>query len=142
MSTYIIEYIGASGLRHSKGYEASNRLCNPRSGDIIDFENFEGTYPFTHGRYGRIEEVGTGYCEKDEVHLCCELGSAFLNDSGSVSISGGPFCVVKLDDLEPTLRTYPATYWNWGNNGSGGGHGVNYIIARPVFRLINYRDKR
>ena len=139
MSLHIIEYIGASGLIHSKGYAANNRITTPHAGDVVDFGEFAGKYPFIYGQYGRIEGVGVGMAHEDEAHVCCEMGSAFLaehNGAVSVSISGGPFCCINLDDLEPTLRLHPATFWNWGNNGSGAGRGVEYVIYRPVFKLI------
>ncbi len=139
---YIIEYIGAGKLVHSKEYEAQDRLRTPHAGDVIDFGDFKDKYPFSSTKegIGRIEGVGVGMADKDEAHVCCELGSAFLHE-GSVSISGGPFCCIKLADLEPTFSTRAATFWNWGHNGSGAGHGVRYIIARPVFKPIRYARK-
>jgi hypothetical protein len=131
----IIESIGAWGVVTTSG---THRLVTPKSGDIVDLIEVQGEYPFIYSRYGRIETVGPGrcgWCKEDEAHICCDMGSAFLNEDGTVSISGGPFKVIKLQDLEPTYELYEATYWNWGNNGPGSHHGVYYKIQRPVFRL-------
>lgn len=134
MSDHIIESIGNWGVKATKN---ASRMTTPKSGDIVDFGEFEGMYPFTHGKHGRI------WTTKDMSDwgnsLCCSLGSAFLFESGNVDISGGPFAGFEMSDLEETYTLYPATFWNWGMNTPGGGNGVDYIIARPVFRLRTYK---
>jgi hypothetical protein len=56
-----------------------------------------------------------------------------LLDSGAVSISGGPFKVVELADLTPTMETAPSWFWNWGDNLPGAGMGCEFAVRRPVF---------
>ena len=127
---YIIEYIGKGGIRHTE-YDGS-RANTPRPGDVIDFGENKGTYPFTEGKYGRVESIN--FCDTGLIHICCELGSVFLSD-GHVSISGGPFTTVLPEELSITFKTKVVHFWNWGNNSPGGGKGVDYYINRPVFLL-------
>jgi len=124
---YIVESINKNGLVTSP-YEF--RRTSVKSGDVIDFGEFDGVYPHTSGRYGRVWTV-----EDRRVTYCCEPGSAFLSDDGHADISGGPFSSCDIKDLEPTYETHTLGFWNWGNNGSGAGHGVDYYIPRPLFRL-------
>jgi hypothetical protein len=125
MTTHIIESIGKWGVKTTA--EAS-RFGTPKPGDVVLFA--DGLpYPFKNSRIGRVEALS----DKGDLHICCELGSAFLFENGGVSISGGPFATIKLADLRPTFRLHEANFWNWGDNGSGAGNGVNYKIARPVF---------
>ena len=139
----IIESISNNGVKTTPKELLHIRLCRPRSGDIIDFGENEGNYPFIYGRYGRIADgEGQGFARKGEVHTCCELGSAFLLDGGRVDISGGPFELIKTEELEPAMRTYRAPYWNWGDRGRGAGHGVYYHIDRPLFKMKKRPDKK
>lgn len=135
MSDFIIESIGSWGVKATK---SAHRLTTPKSGDVVDFGEFEGMYPFTNGRYGRIWTLKNGNFGNS---LCCEMGSAHLFESGNVDISGGPFAGFDLADLETTYTLRPANFWNWGNNSIGAGMGVDYIIARPVFRLVTLHGK-
>src|SRR5687768_1548164 len=68
------------------------------------------------GSMGRVSDgPNQGYAEHDEVHVCFEQGSAFTADGGdTLSVSGGPFHIVKLRDLAPTGETYTAWFWRWG----------------------------
>jgi len=129
MPSHIIKSIGRWGV---KTEPASSRVCTPRPGDVVDFGENEGTYPFLR-RYGRIDSLSC--FETGKAHVCCELGSAFLHENGKVSISGGPFALIPLDDLIPTFGTKRVTFWNWGDNYPGGHQGVDYGIDRPVFLL-------
>ena len=132
----IIETIGKWGVKTTPAELAHVRMSRPRAGDIIDFSENSETYPFNSAQYGRIEHIGPkGFAEAGEAHICCELGSAFLTEGGGVSISGGPFQCIKLDDLEPMMTTKTVPFWNWGDRGPGAGHGVDYYIPRPVFKL-------
>ena len=125
----IVESIGAWGVKTTPDSVSYVRMERPRSGDIVLFMDKE--YPHNNSQYGRIEHVsGSG-----DVDICCNLGSAYLYQDGSVEISGGPFETVALDELHPTHSLYEAEYWNWGDRGGGAGHGVYYKINRPVFKL-------
>jgi len=130
----IIESISNRGVKTTPAALMHVRMSRPNQGDVIDFGDNVGNYPFK-AKYGRIDSVETGFADSGEVHVCCHMGSAFLYDNGNVSISGGPFACVKLADLEPLYETHTAEFWNWGNLGAGAGHGVYYSIARPVFKL-------
>ena len=122
MPANITEYVGADGVKSSP---LSGRLTQPRPGDLIQWAD---------GTLGRVWEVGTGHCAPDEVHVCHSLGSAFLG-RGYVSISGGPFTILKRAELTPTLRCELSGFWNWGDNSPGRDMGVHYWLARPVFRV-------
>lgn len=130
--TWIVESIGKWGV---KATNSSTRLFTPHAGDVIDFGEDERPYPFDKCRFGRIEHVGPhGFAKEGKAHICCEPGSAFLYEDGSVSISGGPFEIIKLSDLEPAVSLKAMCFWNWGNNMQGADQGIGYLIARPVFR--------
>lgn len=133
---WIVESIGKWGVNATN---SAKRLTTPKPGDVIDFGEFEGIYPFTHGKYGRIwttiESSSWGNS------MCCEMGSAFLFENGHVDISGGPFAGFETRDLEETYTLRNGEFWNWGMNLPGGGMGIYYTIARPVFRLRTYKGK-
>jgi hypothetical protein len=144
MSNWIIETIGKWGVKTT---DAQVRFNLPRPGDVIDFGDFHGKYPFTSGRYGRISSwqkpYRDTYNDKDvpgQWSVCCGGASCFLGEFGQVDISGGPFTGIRPEDLEPMYSTKRVRFWNWGDNGPGGGHGVDYYIDRPVFLLVSYRD--
>ena len=133
----IIESISSKGVKTTSG---NSRFYIPRVGDIIDFGENVGTYPFTQ-KYGRFDNMDDGWAREDEYIVICEMGSVFLHDNGAVDISGGPFSTVKKADVEPMETLKDAMFWNWGDNGPGGGHGVYYTIARPLFRLKKQEDE-
>lgn len=131
---YIIETVGAWGVKTTK--HDHTRAATPRPGDLVLFPRDkpeDNREPWSPGKYGRIEKVGTGHCHPDELHVCCTLGSAFLMEDGAVSISGGPFMTMHRTRLEPTYSLTTASFWNWGDNGRGAGQGVDYFLVRPVF---------
>jgi hypothetical protein len=119
----ITEYVGPDGVESSELTHA--RLTRPRPGDLIEWPD---------GKRGRVWTVGTGLVDAGEVHVCNELGSAFLS-RGSVSISGGPFTVLKLTELEPAMRCGVERFWNWGDRLAGADQGVDYYLARPIFKV-------
>jgi len=131
----IIESISNKGVKTTDTEVFYTRFKTPKSGDIINFGQFRGKYPFDH-QYGRINQI-----DGDEMQVCCNMGSAFLCDNGNVSISGGPFVRLKISDVSPEYMVRAAEFWNWGDNGPGGGHGVYYTFGRPLFTLINFSDK-
>lgn len=108
----------------------------PKSGDVVDFGDYVGAYPFIYGRFGRIDRV----YDQDDISICCEQGSAFYEKDGSVSISGGPFHTVGADMLIPTDELFTCRSWNWGNNRPGAGMGVHFDDIRPVWKLRNPVD--
>jgi hypothetical protein len=139
MSNHIIEYIGQNKLIHTDGNILRSRWKKPKPGDPIDFgEDYKNNpYPYNTARYGRVEGKPS-WVREDEIHICCELGSAFWglfeeSQKSYVSISGGPFATVKDSDLEPAYILKSTPFWNWGNNMPGGGQGVDYLIYRPLF---------
>jgi hypothetical protein len=134
----IIESIGAWGVRTTSRTLYRVRCERPQSGDVIDFGEYEGIYPYTSGRYGRIvsgPRDASGMWPDEMVGFCCQPGSAFLLEDGSVDVSGGPFGHCSPSELEPTHTTRRGLFWNWGGNTRGAGQGVEYLIDRPVFRL-------
>lgn len=133
----LIESIGKHGVKTTHGDLLFMRMSKPKSGDIVDFGENEGTFPFSQ-RYGRI--WSTNHWDTGTMCVCCEMGSAFLRDDGSVDISGGPFVSIMPDELEPTMGLKQGRYWNWGNNMPGADKGVYYTFERPVFRLKKRTD--
>jgi hypothetical protein len=135
----IIETISKKGIQSTSPENYNTRCANPRPGDIVDFGDFEGIYPFTSGKYGTIEFSGESYAtNKNEIYVCCGGASVFLMDSGKVSISGGPFEVIPKANIEPTYATKQVNFWNWGNNSPGANQGVHFIIERPIFLLTKF----
>ena len=135
----IVESISGEGVKTTTKPFVHERFKTPKPGDVIDFGEFEGQYPFASGQLGRVSEIyPQGICSKPgEIHICCRGCSVFLFDSGSVSISGGPFQMLKLENLEATYTAKVVKFWNWGDNRPGAGKGVNYWIERPVFKIIS-----
>lgn len=125
----IVEVISDKGVRSTS---KESRLSTPKPGDVVEFESKE--YPFNSAPFGRISG-NDGFCNDEEVSICCGGASVFLCENGDVSISGGPFETVKTKDLEPTFELKAVRFWNWGDNRPGADQGVNYYIDRPVFKL-------
>ena len=119
-------------------YLLSRRFQNPQPGDVIDLRHISDRYPYSSANYGRVYRVGPdGWAKEGEIHICYDdNASVFLNEDGSVSISGGPFGSVEKAQLEPTLELMRVRFWNWGNNVPGAHMGVDYRIDRPVFSLV------
>lgn len=134
---HITEYVGKDGVKTSE-YD-HRRLANPTPGDLILWPNEQ---------YGRIESLhdpAGSWAGLGEAHVCCRMGSAFLSwnaktNGPAVSISGGPFMTVKLEDLQANLHLKIARFWNWGDNSPGAGKGVDYHLVRPVFTYIGQSD--
>lgn len=134
---HIIECIDRSGVRTST--LTHQRLETPLPGDVINWPS---------GKLGRVDSLhdpAGSWAGPGEVHVCAELGSAFLSWSTKrgrpvISISGGPFLMVKLADLQPTYRTAVVRFWNWGDHLPGAGMGVDYHIARPLFTYVGDSD--
>ena len=136
MPGHIIISIGKWGINHVP--TTPKRFQEPHAGDIIDFgEDYKNNpYPYNTARYGMVDshrpQWGHGH---GRITFCCHIPSAFLTESGSVSMSGGPFGSCYVEDLIPAWTTYPARFWNWGNNMPGGDMGVHFSIDRPVFKM-------
>lgn len=125
----VVEYIGGEGVRTTPHVRYRSRLQQVRPGDVVDVSHLTH-YPFGGQDVARVDVV-----RDSEVHLCLSGGSVFWTAADSVLISGGPFRWVRLDQLEPTWSTRVVRFWNWGDNGPGADHGVEYHVQRPVFRL-------
>lgn len=128
--TRIVEYVGKEGVISSPADHF--RFKTPRPGDLIRWND---------GSLGRIWEVGTGHCEPDEVHVCNSLGSAFLgviDGRPYVSISGGPFTILKTSNLIATERLAPSTMWNFADRLAGANQGCDYTLMRPLFEVVGW----
>lgn len=130
--THLLEYIGAEGVRT---VDVNPFLNKPRPGDPILWSEDDNAehYACKPDTYGRVWEIGTGFCDPDEIHACCELGSAFWLPSGAVSISGGPFRILNASRLTWSGKFHLVRFWNWGDNSPGAGKGVDYTVSRPVW---------
>lgn len=122
----ITEYVGATGVISSD--YTPQRASTPRAGDLVQWPDG------THGMIESIHQYGP-----NTVHVCHDNGSAFLAED-YVSISGGPFFMLTLDDLEPTYAVANANFWNWGENLPGASQDVRFTIGRPVFRYVGGAD--
>jgi len=124
---HIIETVGSWGVKTSP-YKI--RMTNPKAGDVVEFSEELKRYPVSSPRC-RIDRIDH---ETKMIHLVNGMGSAFLCEDGSLSISGGPFFSLPFESLEPTIQLHTARFWNWGDNSPGADQGVDYYIARPVFK--------
>lgn len=134
MSNVIHEYIGGSGIVTCPQYATHHRYQEPRPGDLLRIPDNLRRYPFA-GDLARICSIDN---EEQRASVCCDVGSAFLNEDGSVSVSGGPFQGVPLEDIHPGWRLHPTPFWNWGNNSAGAHQGVNWLLYRPIFILAKH----
>ena len=123
---HIIETIGAWGV---KSTPMPGRLQRVHAGDVVAFADKYRRYPVSH-RHCRVSSVDR---ESGLVNLVDGMGSAFICENGSLSISGGPFFALPIECLEPAHITLQVHVWNWGDNIPGAGQGVDYHIDRPVF---------
>ena len=126
MSTHIIETVGKWGVKSSP---YATRRQQVRPGDVVEFAEDLRQYPVSC-RFCRVDHVDR---DSGMVGIVNGMGSAFLDENGSLSISGGPFFSVPLESLEPTTDLREERFWNWGDNSPGADQGVDYRIARPVF---------
>lgn len=137
---HIIEYMGRDGLKTTDLEMIHSRWSTPREGDVVDFSLMKGEYPFTQGQYGTISAIGREFCDKDELMMCCHMGSIYLSwddkdKTPCVNVSGGPFHSAKINRLKPAYALRIQRMWNFGNNGAVAGGAVYYNIERPIFIL-------
>lgn len=131
---HVIETIGPWGVRTTP-YRL--RYDRPHAGDVVRFDDNVRRYPVSY-KFCRINSVDK---VEQRVSLVDSMGSAFISESGSLSISGGPFFGLPLKALEPTHEMRETTVWNWGDNSAGAGQGVDYHITRPVFIARAHPDE-
>jgi hypothetical protein len=126
MTTHIIETVGSWGVK-TRPFQI--RAARPGPGDPVDVGALEG-YPFKGNKWAYISHI-----DGQKVSFCIGSCSMFLQETGHVSISGGPFAGCNLADLEPTHQLKRVRFWNWGDNCAGAAQGVDYFIDRPIFAL-------
>lgn len=129
---HIIETIGRWGVKTTP-YDYS-RQTKPHAGDVVEFSEELRRYPVSR-RWCRIASIDT---KSGMVSIVDGSGSAFLDENGHVSISGGPFFSVPLESLEPTHSLHRDRFWNWGDNLPGAAQGVDYHLDRPVFKATKH----
>lgn len=135
--SHVIDYIGGDGVKTSD--LGQRRFVHPQPGDPIEWPN---------GKLGRVDALydpAGSWAKEGELHVCVNGGSVFLGwDSkrrrATVSISGGPFTCVRLEDLQATYQVRVVDFWNWGDNSPGADQGVYYYIGRPLFRYVGDCD--
>ncbi|MFX0133032.1 MAG: hypothetical protein ACFFDN_05230 [Candidatus Hodarchaeota archaeon] len=118
---FIIETIGKWGVKTSELNHI--RLTHPQPGDPILMPD---------GSIARVDDVNS-----KSIGVCLHTSSVFLCESGKVSISGGPFESINLDDIEYTGELKNVIFWNWGDHLPGAHQGVYYHITRPLFKCIS-----
>lgn len=127
-STRITETIGKWGVKTS---DARVRMAIPKPGDVIRFGT-DRAYPRQDADFGIVD-----FIDGNKIVFCVHPMGIFLNENGSVSISGGPFGSCSKTEIQPTYLTQNVLFWNWGDNSPGAGMGVNYLISRPVFQIVD-----
>lgn len=131
---YIIEYVGREGIVTTDYYDRQRQ--QPRPGDLVKFPD-NAPYPFDRDNFGLIAELNDPrFCHDNEAHVCLSGGSVFLSSPDHVSISGGPFERIKLDNLQWTGEIRDASFWNWADHLAGANQGVHFKLPRPVWLLI------
>lgn len=126
----IVEYIGPKGVKTS---DASwKRMRTPTPGDLVIFPEHFRKYPVSHD-VCRITGINK---DSGRLILVDGMGSAFLNDNGTLDVSGGPFFGMFPEHLEGTGKLQMSDMWNWGDNLPGAGMGVHYGIERPAFTAL------
>lgn len=128
MTSHVIESIGKWGV---KSTPIRHRLAQVKPGDAISIEHLTA-YPFLNRSWATVSDVDK---KTGRVSMCIGSCSTFINEDGSVSISGGPFHGCDIAELVPMYVLRPQTFWNWGDNFPGAQQGVEYIVPRPVFTL-------
>ena len=129
MPNFIIESISNKGVKTSS---INSRLSIPKAGDIIEFpETMQGRYPISDNE-SRTRIVGVDK-ETNRIQICGHWGSAFWQDDGELSVSGGPFYAMPVEMLEPKMELGWVDMWNWGDHSPGASQAVEYRVARPVF---------
>ena len=128
MTNHIIESIGSWGVHTTP---VAHRIDKVRPGDAVAIKHLK-KYPFRGREWATVAQVDL---KRGTVSLCVGVCSTFLNEDGTVSISGGPFCQASLDELVPQHTLRDQRLWNWGDNWAGASQGVEYVIPRPVFTL-------
>jgi hypothetical protein len=123
---HIIETIGKWGVKTTP---VGLRMTKISAGDVVQFPDEHKRYPVSYRRC-RIDRIDR---EKGMVGMVDGMGSAFITESGSLSISGGPFFSLPIECLTPMHCTHTVHVWNWGDNSPGAGQGVDYHIERPLF---------
>uniref|UniRef100_A0A6M3JFN5 Uncharacterized protein n=1 Tax=viral metagenome TaxID=1070528 RepID=A0A6M3JFN5_9ZZZZ len=123
---HIIETIGKWGVKTTPVYL---RMTKISAGDVVQFPDEHKRYPVSY-RHCRIDHVDR---DKGMVGMVDGMGSAFITESGSLSISGGPFFSLPIECLKPLHTTHTVRVWNWGDNSPGAAQGVDYHIERPLF---------
>jgi len=126
MTKFIIESITKDGMITKP--LTNTRYKIPHWGDGV-------LYP--DGSVGMIETVGT-WGDDNSVHVCRPEYSAFMRELG-VSISGGPWDVFQLSDLEPLYSLHKMNFWTWASTPMAYG-GVSFSIDRPIFRIKQERN--
>lgn len=139
----IVEYVGAKGIIASRWGHL--RCKEIRQGDWVDLREWKDANGYHgegytyYGDFGRVDStdwIGEGW-----VHIILNAGSCYLDamsdwSGGWVSISGGPFQAFHPDDLIPTGELKAGRYWNFRMDYAEGDNGQDYIIERPVFKLV------
>jgi hypothetical protein len=105
-----------------------HRQWRPSAGDHVRWPGRDSL-----GRIWTIGGEAGSLLDAGEAHVCVTQGSAFLGDDGSVSISGGPFVVVKVLELVDSLDVQASWFWNWGDSLPGRDMGVSFALPRPVW---------
>lgn len=153
----ITEYVGKEGVISSTWDHT--RAAKPRPGDLLRWNTGEiGRFEEVGDVWGKTNHAHVCYSmgsaflglitpdltesQEERIAACPEKlrenvrRAVQLNNAKVyVSISGGPFAVLPLDEMKVTYELQLSPMWNWGDNLAGADMGVQYGLYRPVFSI-------
>jgi hypothetical protein len=109
------------------GLKVERIPLRPQGGDLVRWPD---------GTTGMIDDCTGGTPTRLSVVANVNTASVHLLDNGKVSISGGPFRFVGIDQLRDTGIREFACFWNWGGRTARAHEGVDFILARPVYEIL------
>lgn len=114
----------------------TRRLITPTQGDPVlwynDREPHTPTGQSVGWHVGRIAGP-FAWQDDDQTHVCLGNASVHLRDTGTVSISGGPFQMFATAELLATWETLDVPFWSWAGLSSGAHRGYAFTLPRPLF---------
>jgi len=99
----------------------------PKAGDLVRIVNSK--WESEIGKEGVIDSGTYGY---EDLLMVCLSYSAFRDETGRVSCSGGPVPAVPIEELVHKGEFKDVWFWKWRDRPRAGG-GVSYQLSVPVW---------